>query len=215
MRLNINLASRKYEDVRQFFLRWRAILGLLAAVTLLLGALAALSYSRSIKSGRHIKELEQQIAQLERERQRLIDEENRPVNREVTDQKRFWNAQIARRKFSWTQLLNDLQRIMPARASLVSVQPEMKPDRRLMLELMIEADTRTNARELVERMEASKGFRSTWIKEERVPTTATAAARVGTPGGKFEGVRFLIESEYIPAVTVSPQPPRPRTKEGI
>ena len=208
MRLNINLASRKYEDVRQFFLRWRAILGTLAAVTLLLGTLAALSYSRSIKSGRHIKEQQQQVAQLEREKQRLIDEENRPANREVTDQKRFWNAQIARRKFSWTQLLNDLQRIMPARASLVAVQPEMKPDRRLMLDLTIEADNRANARELAERMEASKGFRGTWIKEERVPTSA----KTGTPGvgGKVEGVRFVIESEYIPA-----QPSRPRTREGI
>ena len=203
MRLNINLASRKYEDVRQFFLRWRAILGALAALTLLLGTLAALSYARSVKSGRHIKELQQQVAQLEQERQRLIDEENHPANREVTDQKRFWNTQIARRKFSWTKLLNDLQRIMPARASLVSVQPEMKPDRRLMLNLTIAADNAANARELVERMEASKGFRGTWIKE--------ITAKEVKPG--IPNVRFAIEAEYIPAPVT--QPAQGRTKEGI
>jgi hypothetical protein len=208
MRLNINLASRKYEDVRQFYLRWRAIVGVLAALVLLLGTLAVLSYSRSAKSGRHIKELQRQIAQLEKERQRLIDEENRPVNREVTEQKRFWNAQIARRKLSWTQLLNDLQRIMPGRASLVSVQPEIKPDRRLMLKLTIGGDSRTNARELVERMEASKGFHGTRILNETAHNPKDA--KVGTPSVTFE-----IESEYIPGVTISSQPPHARTKEGI
>jgi hypothetical protein len=205
MRLNINLASRKYEDVRQFFFRWRTIVGALAALALLLGTLAWLSYSRSAKSGRHIKELQQQVAQLEKEKQTLIDEENLPANREVTEQKRFWNTQIARRKFSWTQLLNDLQRIMPGRASLVSVQPEMKPDRRLMLKLTIEADTGTDARELEKRMEASERFRFPKIvSEERAKE-----AKPGTPIVKFE-----IESEYIPATPVAhPGPGLP--KEGF
>jgi hypothetical protein len=208
MRLNINLASRKFEDVRRFFVRWRAIVGALAVLTLVLGTLAVLSYTRSLKSGRHIKELEQQIAQLEKERQRLVDEENRPANREVTDQKRFWNAQIARRKLSWTQLLNDLQRIMPGRASLVSVQPEIKPDRRLMLKLTIEADNGTNARELAERMEASKGFHGTRILKET--RHSGKEAKAGTPSVQFE-----IESEYIPGVTIAPQASHARTKEGI
>jgi hypothetical protein len=205
MRLNINLASRKYEDVRQFFVRWSAILGALAALALLLGTLAGLSYSRSAKSGRHIKELQQKNAQLERDRDQLIAFENRPENRDVTEQKRFWNNQIARRKFSWTQLLNDLQKIMPNRASLIAVQPELTLDRRLMLKLMIEADNRTNARELAERMEASKGFHGTAILNE----FACKDAKAGTPCVKFE-----IETEYIPGVTTL-QPPRTRTKEGI
>lgn len=206
MRLNINLASRKYEDVRQFFVRWSLIVAALAGLALLLGALAGLSYTRSAKSGRHIKELQQQIAQLEKERQRLIDEGNRPQNRETTEQKRFWNAQIARRKFSWTQLLNDLQRIMPSRASLVSVQPELTPDHRLTLKLTIEADNRSNARELVQRMEASERFRAPKILEERAPKEA----KTGTPSVKFD-----IGAEYIPTTAAPPAlPVQARTKEG-
>ena len=47
MRVNINLASRKYEDVQQFFLRWGVALAFLAALTLLLGA----ALSLNIKNG--------------------------------------------------------------------------------------------------------------------------------------------------------------------
>lgn len=206
MRLNINLASRKYEDVRQFFVRWSVALGALAGLALLLASLAGLSYSRSAKSGKHIRGLQQQIAQLEKEREQLVAFENRPENRDVTEQKRFWNNQIARRKFSWTQLLNDLQKIMPNRASLASVQPELTLDRRLMLKLMIEADNRTNARELVERMEASKGFHGTAILTE----FACKDAKPGTPCVKFE-----IGTEYIPGATTPSQLSRARTKEGI
>jgi hypothetical protein len=206
MRLNINLASRKYEDVRRFFVRWSLALGALAALAILLATLAGLSYTRSAKSGKHIRELQQQIDQLEKEREQLVAFENRPENRDVTEQKRFWNNQIARRKFSWTKLLNDLQKIMPNRASLVSVQPELTLDHRLMLKLMIEADNRTNARELAERMEASKGFHGTAIRKE----IASQDTKAGTASVKFE-----IETEYIPGFTTSSQPPRPRTKEGI
>jgi hypothetical protein len=203
MRLNINLASRKYEDVRQFFLRWSVAVGVLAASAVLLAALAGWSYNRSIKSGRHIKELQQEVAGLEKERQRLIDTENSPANRDATDQKRFWNYQLAKRKFSWTQLLNDLQRIMPSKASLVSVQPELTNDRRLMLKVLIAADNRADARELVERMEASKGFHGTFIGNEIAQQSKDA--RAGTPS-----VRFEIDAEYIP-----PKLLQPRAKEGI
>lgn len=207
MRLNINLASRKYEDVRQFYVRWTATLTALAALALLLGTLAGLSYARSAKSGRHIKELQQRNAQLEKERDQLIAFENRPENRDVTEQKRFWNSQIARRRFSWTQLLNDLQKIMPNRASLVSVQPEMTADHRLTLKLIIAADNRSDARQLAERMEASKGFHGTAILNE---LEASKDAKAGTPN-----VRFEIGGEYVPGDITSSRPSRPRTKEGF
>jgi hypothetical protein len=208
MRLNINLASRKYEDVRQFFLRWSVAVGVLAASAVLLAALAGWSYNRSIKSGRHIKELQQEVAGLEKERQRLIDTENSPANRDATDQKRFWNYQIAKRKFSWTQLLNDLQRIMPSRASLVSVQPELQPDRRLMLKLIITGDNGEDALELVKRMEASQGFHGTFIKEQRKQLPKDV--RAGMPSVTFE-----IDSEYIPGGTIPAHTHQPRAKEGI
>ena len=47
MRLNINLASQKYEDVRRFYVRWGTAIALAAVLTLLLVFLAWKNYSDS------------------------------------------------------------------------------------------------------------------------------------------------------------------------
>src|SRR5262249_12686755 len=119
MRLNINLASRKYEDVRKFFIGWGVTLIALGVCTLLLATLAAINYASTAKAGKDIKALQAKEEALQKERNTLLERERQ--NREVTEQKRFWNTQIAKRTFSWTQLLNVLQKMMPARARLASV----------------------------------------------------------------------------------------------
>jgi hypothetical protein len=72
-----------------------------------------------------------------------------------------------------------------------------------MLKVLIAADNRADARELVERMEASKGFHGTFIGNEIAQQSKDT--RAGTPS-----VRFEIDAEYIPPKTL-----QPRTKEGI
>src|SRR6516164_4852671 len=137
MRVNINLASRKYEDVQQFFLRWGVALAFLAALTLLLGALSAVKYTRAVKNAEQTRETQQKIAQLQKELDDAVAYEKRPENIQVTQEKKYWNSQIIRRTVSWTQLLNDLQRIMPNRAFLESVHPDLAPDNRVTLKLVI------------------------------------------------------------------------------
>jgi hypothetical protein len=202
MRLSINLASRKYEDVRKFFIGWRVALAALGVCALLLAILAAMTSVSSAKSGKNIKELQAKVAAQQKERDRLAAIENSPENREVTQEKKFWNTQIAKRKFSWTQLFNDLQRIMPARARLVSVQPDLAGDNNLKLKLMIEGENRSNARELAVKMENSECFRMPKILVE----TAQKDSGSGATTYKFE-----IEAAYTPCAT----PGHTLSKEGI
>jgi hypothetical protein len=205
MRLNINLASRKYEDVRRFFLRWGVTLTVLSALTILLATLAFFSHARAMKSGREIKELQQRVDALQKQRNQLRDFENRAENLDVTQQKKFWNAQIARRNLSWTQLFNDLQRIMPDRAFLNSVQPELTKDNRLMLKLVIAGEKPEDARLLQKRMEDSAHFHAPHIVDE---TRQQHEGKSGPPIWKFE-----IGTEYAPA-TAAPQPQSPHDRHG-
>jgi len=203
MRVNINLASRKYEDVQRFFVRWGVTLALMAALTLLLGAWSGLKYRRTVRKAKETTDLQQQIAQLQKEREEAIAFENRPENREVTQEKKFWNSQIARRSFSWTQLLNDLQRIMPNRAYLESVQPDLTPDNSLTLRLVIVGEKYEDALELQKKLETSKCFHSPKIMSETpVPVTKGSVATLH---------RFGIQTNYSPECTV---PGRSTTKEG-
>jgi Tfp pilus assembly protein PilN len=190
MRLNINVASQKYEDVQWFLSRARIATIVMIAFTLLLAGLAWLNYSNSKSSGARIRELQQKIAALQQQRAAAQAVENRPENRDITEQKNFWNRQIARRAFSWTQLFNDLQRIMPGRAYVISVAPELTPENRLKLKLTIGGEKHENALELVKKMEASQRFRLPTIDSESVQ-------KESRPGGQL--YKFEIETFYTPS----------------
>ena len=202
MRLNINLASQKYEDVRRFYVRWSTAIALTAGLMVLLIGLAWINHARSSKSGQRIKEKQEEIASLEKERAAAETVSNLPENHDVIEQKNYWNRQISRRQLSWTQLFNDLQRIMPARAYLSSVHPEITPDKRLKLTLLIVGDTYTNGLELVQKMEKSERFRGPQFNAE----TPVKDPRSGAQLYKFDIVTY-----YTPAGAA---PGRAATREG-
>src|SRR5215469_7027969 len=182
MRLNINLASQRFEDVHQFFMRWGLVLAVLAVFAGLLGGLAYRKHDQMIQSQRETRELQKQIADLQAKRDQAIAIDNLPENRDITQQKKYWNTQLSRRSLSWTQLINELQKIMPNRAYLNSVQPELTQDNRLKLKLVITGEKPENARELQRKMETSNRFRGPWIEHETPET-----GKLGVPPTyKFE-----------------------------
>jgi hypothetical protein len=166
MRVHINLASQKYEAVRQFYVRWLTAIGVAAALTVLLAVLAWMNYTGSAAANGRIQALQQRIASLEKKRAAAAEISARPENHDVNAQKNYWNKQFTRRSFSWTQLFNDLQRIMPPRAFVSSVHPEITADNRLKLNLTIKGDKHDNALELVQKMEKSERFRNPLINSD-------------------------------------------------
>ena len=190
MRVNVNLASRKYEDVRRFFLLWGASLAVLVTVTAVLAVLAFMKHSSDIRARFEAHDLQQKISVLQRERNELRRIEALPENREVTQEKDFWNTQILKRAFSWTLLFNELQKIMPNRAYLSSVQPELTPDNRLKLKLTIIGERKENDLELIERMESSRRFHSTRPLSE--------VLQQGRRPGDPSTYKFEIETYYTP-----------------
>jgi Tfp pilus assembly protein PilN len=203
MRLTINLASQKYEDVRKFYVRWSVAIGLSALLLLVLAGLAVRNFANSSESGQRIKQLQAEIADLERKRTAAEAVSNLPENHDVTAQKNYWNRQINRRQLSWTQLFNDLQRIMPARAYLSSVHPEITLDNRLRLTLVVMGDTHDNGLELQKKMEKSERFRGPQITSETMqkqPKTETLL------------FKFDIVTYYTPA---APTQGRTASREGL
>jgi len=190
MRLNINLASQKYETVRAFVSRATVVVIVMAVLTLILPFLAWWNYSSSKSSGAQIRQLQQQIAALQQQKAEAVAVENRPENRDVTDQKNFWNRQIARKAFSWTQLFNDLQRIMPGRAYVISVAPELTADNQLKLTMTIGGEQYTDVSALLKRMEDSRRFQKPVLKS----STVQKDTKPGTPAL----YKFEIEAIYKP-----------------
>ncbi len=186
MRLDINLATRPYEDAREFWARWGLGVGLLAALTLALLLFAVRGWTNAGRDRHNIVQLQQQIAELNKERtedQAVLD---MPVNRSTRDQSQFLNGLIQRKAFSWTRGFEDLERVIPPNLHVVSLRPELNEQNQMQLDMKVACDTRAAAVELVHRMEGSKRFQGTELVSE------------GQGSEAGSGVAASVVSIYVP-----------------
>src|SRR6202789_2193645 len=189
MRIDINLASQPYEDARQFWMRWGTALAIATIVTLALVAMTISGWLAARHDHVRIAELESSIAQRDRTRQQAEDFLNSPQNRTTRDESQFLNELIERKSFSWTRVLEDLEKVMPARVHLISIHPELDEDNQLGLKMYVGGDSRDKAIELARRMEESHRFTQTHIDTENVEAS-------NSNGG--DTVKFNINAIYVP-----------------
>jgi Tfp pilus assembly protein PilN len=163
MRLDINLASQPYEDARQFWMRWGTGVGTLGLLTLILMTLVITGFINARRDRQAISEKRALIAQRDQLRTQAQQFLNRPENRTTRDDSQFLNQLIERKAFSWTKVLESLERVMPPRVHVVSISPELDEDNQLALKMVVAGDSRDRAIELARRMEDSKRFAQTAI----------------------------------------------------
>lgn len=166
MRLDINLASHPYEDVRDFLRRWGTATGALALLTLVLLGMALSNWWGSRDVRQEMDRDRSQMTALDQDKATAEALLSRPQNRDTLERSRFLNGLITRKAFSWTQLFMDLEKIMPPRVRVVSLQPQAE-DGQMSVKLLVEGDSRERALDLLRRMEESDRFRLARVKSER------------------------------------------------
>ncbi len=195
MRVDINLATRPYEDTRRFWLRWGSGIALVAIVTLGLVAETAIGWYYARQDRGMIDQIRAQINDRDQERARAQAFLNRPENRNVRDRSQFLNELIERKAFSWTQIFEELERVMPDRLHVVSIRPEVDENNELEIKLLVAGESSGSALELVRRMEKSPRFRQPQITAQNTQTNSQ------TPGDNIE---FAITAGYVPAARTAP-----------
>jgi type IV pilus assembly protein PilN len=193
MRLDINLASQPYEDARQFWMRWGTALAVVAVLTIALLTITVSGWFAARRDHAKIAQLKAGVAQRDLKRQEAEAFLNRAENRSTRDQSQFLNELIERKSFSWTRVLEDLEKVMPARVHLVSIHPELDDDNQLKLKMLVAGDSRDRALELARRMEDSRRFNGTHIETE--------SFRPSTNGDPFQ---FDIVATYVPETVPEP-----------
>ena len=195
MRLDINLASQPYEDARQFWMRWGTAVGVAGLLTLLLLTLTITGYVNARRD--HVAMAEKRALIGDRDRRRAEAEEflNRPENRSTRDTSQFLNQLIERKAFSWTRVLENLEKVMPPRVHLLSISPGLDEDNQLALKMTVAGDSRDRAIELARRMEESGRFAQTNIVQERSTQSTTSS----------DTEQFDIAAIYIPEPSAAPQ----------
>ena len=185
MRLDINLATRPYEDAREFWERWGLGVGLLAVSTLLLIGFSVQSWIHAGRDRQAIRGLQQQIGERDGERAKAQAFLDQNANRSTRDQSQFLNGLIQRKAFSWTRVFEDLERVMPSNLHVVSLRPEINDQNQMQLDMKVACETRGAAVELVHRMEGSRHFQGAQLVQE-------------TESGEGAGVSASVIAVYIP-----------------
>jgi type IV pilus assembly protein PilN len=212
MRLDINLASQPYEDARQFWMRWGTAVGAVGLLTLVLLALDITGWVNARRDRASIAQKRAMIA--DRDRLRASAEEflNRQENRNTRDMSQFLNQLIERKAFSWTRVLENLEKVMPPRVHLMSINPELDEDNQLGLKMTVAGDSRDRAIELARRMEESRRFSQTNIISERSEQSTTGDTE------QFDIVAIYIPEPLTaapaaPTTEAAPKPePKPKTE---
>ena len=194
MRIDINLATRPYEDSRQFWVYWGTGLALLAIATLLMLFITATGFMRARGDRAQLSKLEEQIAAYDREKAQAEAVLNQPQNRELRDQSRFLNELFERKAFSWTRVFEDLEQVMPAHLRVISIHPNVSGDNNVTIKLVVGGESQMQALDLVRKMENSQHFKQTRID---------ASQSTDNPGTE-DRVRVEIETAYNPLPQAQP-----------
>src|SRR5467141_319739 len=195
MRIDINLASQPYEDARQFWLRWGTALSAVAVLTLALLAGTVIGWLNARRDRAKIADLRTGITQRDQTRKQAEDFLNRPENRATRDESQLINELIEHKAFSWTRVLEDLEKVMPPRVHLVSIRPELDEDNQLALKMVVVGDARERGIELERRMEDSRHFARTRISDERYQQSTTG-----------DNAQMDIVAIYVPETLPQPAP---------
>jgi Tfp pilus assembly protein PilN len=190
MRIGINLASRPYQDEGRFYRQWGGALALMVLFTALMITLSIRHHINSRKEWAAANAAEAQLADLKKEEAQAQQILAQPGNRGTRDRSQFLNVAILRKSFSWTRLMEDMEKVMPPGLRVTSIAPVLDQHNRFVLKLELQGEKRESAIQLLRNMEKSQHFRNPQLTQE---------TRSLSTGGNEAGVKSLIITSYLPA----------------
>jgi type IV pilus assembly protein PilN len=198
MRISINLATHPFVELRPLFARLRLTMAVLAVTAIGLGIGLHFLNGQAEAAQAQMDGLKAQTLALETERQTDVREMQQPQNRAVLERSRFLNALFAEKSFSWTSVMMDLERVLPAGVQVTSIEPAMTVEGDVNIHMRVSGE-RDREVDLVRNLEHSQRFLAPRLVNETAQTTQQGGA---TPVafGAAGGVEFDILSGYNPLV---------------
>lgn len=213
MRVAINLATRPYVELERLLRQLRMAIGALALLAVGLGIWLHGALGRSAQQQRQLAVLTAQADALDRERAANEARLRQPGNAATLARNQFLNTLFARKGFSWTAVLMDLESVLPGGVQVQSIEPIVSPGGDVSIRLRVLGD-RDRTVQLVRNLEGSQRFLSPRLQGEAQQTANTSTSRqsIGAnglpqPGGvvatagalpPVSGVEFEILSGYNP-----------------
>jgi type IV pilus assembly protein PilN len=209
MRISLNLATRPFVELGPLLARLRLAMAGLALLAVGLAAGLYILSGKARAAEARMDGLKAQTLAFQTERQNDERRMQLPQNRAVLERSQFLNALFARKSFSWTSVMMDLERVLPAGVQVTSIEPVVTAEGDVNIRLRVSGD-RERAVELVRNLEQSQRFLQPRLANETAQTQEkgeAAALRPTVPGA----VEFDILSGYNPLPATTPRKPTPPT----
>jgi type IV pilus assembly protein PilN len=195
MRISVNLATRPFVELRPLFARLRLAAIGLGVLAIGLGVALHSMNAKARVAQAEMDALKAKTLGFQQERQRNEARMRQPQNMAVLERSQFLNAVFARKSFSWTAVMMDLERVLPTGVQVTSIEPSITKEGDVVIRLRVSGD-RDRAVQLVRNLETSQRFVSPRLAGE----AAQQALDKGMPGAQSgpPGVEFEIFSGYNP-----------------
>ncbi len=217
MRVSINLATRPFVELRPLYAKLRLAIAGLSLLALILGFYVHGLSARAAAEAQQMNALKAQTAAYQQQRAANEARMRQPQNLGVLERSQFLNALFARKAFSWTAVMMDLEQMVPAGVQVTSIDPVIAKTGDVSIRLRVTGD-RDRAIQLVRNLERSRRFIGPRLAGESALTAEKAKAlgqgAAQTVGGvrtvsagpgdaSSNGVEFEIFSGYNPLASVA------------
>jgi len=201
MRISVNLATRPFVEIRPLLARLRLAMIFLSLLALGLGIWLRTLNQRAAVAEAQMEAVKIRTIQLQQERQANESRMRQPGNQAVLERSRILNDLFARKSFSWTAVMMDLERVLPAGVQVTSIEPQVSTtDGSVTIRLRVSGE-RDRAVQLVRNLEGSARFVHPRLSNEAAQAadtngraTVVQASSPLVPGA----VEFDILSGYNP-----------------
>ena len=213
MRVSVNLATRPFVELRPLLARLKLAMIVLALLAsgLILG-LRVLKARADVATAQ-MDALKKQTADYQTRMQVNEARMRQPQNRAVLDRAQFLNELFAKKSFSWTAVMMDLETVLPAGLQVTSIDPAISKEGDVSIRLRV-SGAREKAVDLVRNLEKSKRFLSPRLSNESLQADkqgTSPAAQLAAANGPA-AVQFDILSGYNPVSVAETRQVEPATK---
>jgi type IV pilus assembly protein PilN len=201
MRISVNLATKPFIELRPLFARLRLAVLLLSLVAIGLAFWLHALTMKARAAEAQMNALKEKTLEYQQERQRNEARMRQPQNMAVLERSQYLNTLFAQKSFSWTAVMMDLERVLPAGVQVTSIEPATSKTGEVSIRLKVSGD-RERAVQLVRNLEKSQRFVSPRLAGESAQ--AQESGRATALPVAMGAVEFDILSGYnpLPAIAV-------------
>ena len=169
MRVTLNLASRPYVELRPLYQRLRVIIAVLAVFAIIFWYALRTEHARAQVAQARVDAIQSQVAAIQAQRQRYEADMRQPKNAAVLNQAKFLNNLFLQKAFSWTAVMIDLERVLPAGVQVLNIDPQVAKDGHVTVRLRI-LGPHDRGVDVVRNLEKSRRFLTPRLTAESTET---------------------------------------------